>query len=152
MTKFEMIPCPVCGKPMPKKRMELGYNYCVNCSTEGRKVCMIKGTQEGDGNQEEVIIVSAQEAERLSRYRKEETGVEQLEEESSLDMRTFEEKETAEEIAQMRDMADLEGEFGYEISDRTARGFETYKDLPDSDLDLDPELSELPTGVEEGEE
>jgi len=31
--KLEMIPCPKCGEDFPKKRKELGYHVCVNCST-----------------------------------------------------------------------------------------------------------------------
>lgn len=45
-----MVICPICKKPFPKKRQELGYNYCVNCSTERNVVCVIEGTQEGDGD------------------------------------------------------------------------------------------------------
>lgn len=151
--QIEMIPCPVCGKPMPKKRMELGYNYCVNCSTEGKKVCMVKGNQEGDGNQEEVIIMTAQEAQKLTKYRNEGARLEQLEEESSLDMRTFEEREAAEETLHLRDVAELEGEFGYEISDRTAQGLENYKEPSDED-DLTPVLEdpELTTDITDEEE
>lgn len=54
---LEMIPCPICGKPFPKKRVELGYPYCVQCSTEKKKVGLIEGIgKEGDSNEQMVIM------------------------------------------------------------------------------------------------
>lgn|SRR5574344_114933 len=50
MKENETVICPVCGKPFPKKRKDLGYNYCVNCSTEEGKVCIVEGVPEGDGD------------------------------------------------------------------------------------------------------
>ena len=140
---FEMMPCPVCGKPMPKKRLELGYNYCVNCSTEGRKVCIVEGTPEGDGNQEEVIIMTAQEARALTGYRTGEPKLDLLEDETSPDMQTFEDREITEELLNRKDRAILEGEFGYELSDRVSRDLETTGIVPEDELEASfPGLNE----------
>lgn len=146
MMKFEMIPCPVCGKPMPKKRLELGYNYCVNCSTEKPKVCMIEGTQDGDSTQDGVVIMTAQEAQAINRYKAGGLKLEHIEDEAPLNMQTFEEREEAAEAINQRDLVMLEGEFGYEISDRTAKDLETIGIVNDEDLE-----AELP-GLEDGEE
>ena len=146
-----MIPCPVCGKPMPKRRMELGYNYCVNCSTEGKKVCLVEGKPEGDSNQEEVVILSSQEAQAISRYRTI-PKLEHIEDESPLNMQTYEEREAAEETLKLRDMAELEGEFGYEVSDRTARDMETIGTLDDAELEAEFSDLEEPAPMTEDEE
>lgn len=68
--KLEMIPCPRCGKPFPKRRAELGYNYCIACSTEKTVTYMIEGTQDGDGDDtvhSVFHIISQDEADRISR-------------------------------------------------------------------------------------
>ena len=137
MTKFEMVPCPVCGKPMPKKRLELGYKCCVSCSTEKPKVCIVEGTQEGDGTQDGIIIMSAQEARAISSYRTGGLKLEHIEDEVPLNMQTFEEREVAEEVLKRTDAAALEGEFGYEISDRTAKDLEAIGIVSDEDLEAD---------------
>ena len=144
--QFEMIPCPICGKPMPKKRLELGYSYCVNCSTEKPKVCLVEGTQEGDSTQDGVIIMTAQEAQAINRYRTGGLKLEHIEDEAPLNMQTFEEREEAAEAVSQKDLAMLEGEFGYEISDRTAKDLETIGIVSDEDLE-----AELP-GLEDEED
>lgn len=125
LEKFEMIPCPVCGKPMPKKRLDLGYKYCVNCSTEGRKVCVVEGVQEGEDVQSETFIVSPQEAQLIAKTKSVGLKLEKLEEETKLNLQTYEEQEESEKALQHRDIAEFEGEFGYEISDKVARDMET---------------------------
>lgn len=124
---FEMIPCPVCGRPMPKKRMELGYNYCVDCSTEGRKVCVVEGFQEGEDIQSDTMIVTPQEARCITRTKNMGVKLEKLEGETGLDLQTYEEQEEFEKILEKRDVAELEGEFGYEISDKVAQDLETLE-------------------------
>jgi len=59
---LEMVICPICGKPFPKKRKELGYNYCVECSTEKQKVCVVESYGEGDHNYNDIVILSQEEA------------------------------------------------------------------------------------------
>lgn len=49
MEGIEMVKCPKCGRPFPKARKDLGYNCCVNCSTERPLVGLIEGIgPEGD--------------------------------------------------------------------------------------------------------
>lgn len=119
-----MIPCPVCGRPMPKKRMELGYKYCVNCSTEGRKVCVVEGVQEGEDVQSETLIVTPHEAQMITKTKKTGTKLERLEEESKLNLQTYEEQEELEKSLEHTELAEFEGEFGYEISDKVAQDME----------------------------
>lgn len=146
--QLEMVPCPVCGKPMPRKRMELGYNYCVNCSTEGRKVCLVEGTQEGDGVQSDIVIMTQQEARAINRSKLNGTRPDQLEDEASLDMKTFEEREVAEEEVMSQDrLLELEGEFGAEISEKTAQDMETMGIFAEDD-----ELSAEFPGLNEEED
>ena len=119
-----MVSCPVCGRPMPKKRMELGYRYCVNCSTEGRKVCVVEGVQEGEDVQSETVIVTPQEAQLINKTKKTGTKLERLEEESKLNLQTYEDQEELEKSLEHRELAEFEGEFGYEISDKVAQDME----------------------------
>lgn len=135
--QFEMIPCPVCGKPMPKKRLELGYRYCVNCSTEKPKVCLVEGTQEGDGVQAEVIIMTSQEARKILGYKNTGLGLDYLDDEMPLNVQTTEEQEESERAATCRDLSQLEGEFGYEISERTSQDLDTIGGLSDEDLEAE---------------
>lgn len=87
---LEMIPCPICGKPMPKKRRELGYNYCIDCSTEDKKVCVVEGTIEGDGVQSDVIILTKEQEQTISRLN---AATSKTADDESLDLQTFEQQE-----------------------------------------------------------
>lgn len=90
-SKLEMVTCPICHNLFPKRRRELGYNYCVNCSTEKRKVAFIQGVSEGEGGDgvvTDVSIVTAEEASTLERSRK---NSEKISKDDSLDMTTLEE-------------------------------------------------------------
>ena len=124
MVELEMVPCPICGKPMPKKRMDLGYNYCINCSTESRKVCIVEGTQEGEDVQSETFIVTPQEAQLIAKTKDMGLKLERVEEETKLNLQTYEEQEETEKVLSQRDIAEFEGEFGYEVSDKVARDME----------------------------
>jgi ribosomal protein L37AE/L43A len=44
--KLKMMKCPKCGEKMPVKRKQLGYNVCINCSTESAKrgIPVMRGT------------------------------------------------------------------------------------------------------------
>jgi len=55
--QLEMIPCPKCKNDFPKKRKELGYHVCVNCSTAKPVVGIttIEGT--GDHTWNDIIIM-----------------------------------------------------------------------------------------------
>lgn len=64
---LEMVTCPICGESFPKKRKEMGYPYCIGCSTETKKVCLIEGIgKEGDST-ERLIILGSEEAKAISK-------------------------------------------------------------------------------------
>ena len=72
LQKLEMVTCPRCGRPFPLKRRELGYNYCINCSTEKHISYIIEGTLDGDGDDtvhDVLHIVSWEEAVRVNRIK-----------------------------------------------------------------------------------
>ena len=55
--KLEMIPCPKCGEDFPKKRKELGYHVCVNCSTTKPVVGITTVEGTGDHTWNDIIIM-----------------------------------------------------------------------------------------------
>jgi hypothetical protein len=55
--QLEMIPCPKCGNDFPKKRKELGYHVCVNCSTVKPVVGITTIEGEGDHTYNDLIIM-----------------------------------------------------------------------------------------------
>lgn len=58
----ETVICPKCGQPFPKKRKELGYNYCCNCSTEKKLVSITEGGVDGDDTHTLLHIVKPEAA------------------------------------------------------------------------------------------
>lgn len=64
--QLEMIPCPVCGNPFPKKRKELGFNYCVDCSTVQPYTCQVEAVGEGEDIHLHMQIMNEREAEKVS--------------------------------------------------------------------------------------
>lgn len=102
LNKLEMIRCPRCGQLFPKKRQELGYNYCINCSTEKRVTYIIEGTTDGDGDDtihSAMYIISQEEADKINRA----TGIIQESTETEdmygiPDMRTTEDRDTADNV------------------------------------------------------
>ena len=60
--ELETVLCPRCNKPFPKKRYDLGYRCCVNCSTEKRKSYIIEGIGEGSDVYIQGHIVSQEQA------------------------------------------------------------------------------------------
>lgn len=58
----ETVICPKCGQPFPKKRQELGYNYCCNCSTEKKLVSITEGGVDGDDTHTLLHIVKPEAA------------------------------------------------------------------------------------------
>lgn len=96
MAELEMVKCPVCGKPFPKKRVELGYNTCVNCSTVKRVVGLGEDLGEGDHTYSVLHIVQPEVARAV--YRAQNMGkvtvdVDAEDEGDAPDFRTFEEQE-----------------------------------------------------------
>ena len=55
--QLEMIPCPKCGNDFPKKRKELGYHVCINCSTVKPVVGITTIEGEGDHTYNDLIIM-----------------------------------------------------------------------------------------------
>lgn len=94
---LEMVICPVCKKPFPKRRRDLGYKCCVNCSTEESVSCIVEGSMEGDGDDtvhSSLVIVSKEQARAIenSRYRVESEVLEDSLEESREDELTEEDE------------------------------------------------------------
>ena len=55
--QLEMITCPRCGNDFPKKRKELGYHVCVNCSTVKPVVGVTTVEGTGDHTYNDIIIM-----------------------------------------------------------------------------------------------
>jgi hypothetical protein len=55
--QLEMIECPKCGNDFPKKRKELGYHVCVNCSTAKPVVGITTVEGSGDHTWNDLIIM-----------------------------------------------------------------------------------------------
>ena len=55
--QLEMIPCPKCGNDFPKKRKELGYHVCVNCSSVKPVVGITTVEGSGDHTYNDMIIM-----------------------------------------------------------------------------------------------
>lgn len=65
--ELEMIPCPKCRKDFPKKRKELGYNVCVNCSTVKPKIAITTVEGTGDHTWNDVLIMDQDQALSIAR-------------------------------------------------------------------------------------
>ena len=143
--ELEMIPCPICGRPFPKKRKELGYNFCINCSTEKPLVCRVEEHGEGDHTYDTIQIMKPEEAFALYKAEHNLNGKIEYDpdEETAPDYSTFEQQE--EVTASMSpadreaDLAELENEF----SGMSERSIEEADQLgPFVDDDEDPEFEE----------
>jgi hypothetical protein len=55
--QLEMIPCPKCGNDFPKKRKELGYHVCINCSTVKPVIGVTTVEGSGDHTYNDLIIM-----------------------------------------------------------------------------------------------
>lgn len=60
--QLEMIKCPKCGNDFPKKRKELGYHVCVNCSTVEPVVGITTVEGSGDHTYNDLIIMEQSKA------------------------------------------------------------------------------------------
>lgn len=140
--ELEMIPCPICGRPFPKKRKELGYNFCVDCSTEKPLVCRVEEHGEGDHTYDSIRIMKQEEA--LELY-KAEHGLKidiNPEYESAPDYSTFEEQEEAtaslspgEKEARLQE---LENEF-FGMTERSLEELDQLSPLMDDDEEEEDE-------------
>lgn len=93
----ETVICPKCKKPFPKKRRDLGYRYCVNCSPQGSYFPVIESIGQGEEAETIMHIVSQQEYVAIQRgQRMLHANLYEnpdIEEEEAPDMSTFEEQE-----------------------------------------------------------
>ena len=64
--QLEMITCPSCEQPFPKKRKELGYHVCISCSTEKPKVGRLLTFGTGEEIYQDIEIVDHETAKRLA--------------------------------------------------------------------------------------
>ena len=64
--QLEMIPCPKCGNDFPKKRKELGYHVCVNCSTTKPVVGITTVEGTGDHTYNDIIIMDQDRARAIA--------------------------------------------------------------------------------------
>lgn len=72
--KLEMIKCPKCGNDFPKKRKELGYHVCVNCSTVEPVVGITTLEGTGDHTYNDLIIMDQSRARAIRQKEAELTG------------------------------------------------------------------------------
>jgi len=72
--ELTMIPCPVCGNDFPKKRKELGFHVCVNCSTVQPVVGITTVEGTGDHTYNDLIIMDQQQAISIARKEAELSG------------------------------------------------------------------------------
>lgn len=72
--QLEMIECPNCGNDFPKKRKELGYHVCVNCSTAKPVVGITTVEGTGDHTWNDLIIMDQDRAFAIAAREAELTG------------------------------------------------------------------------------
>lgn len=116
---LETVVCSRCGKQYPKRRKELGYSYCVDCSEEQPVSCVVETLGEGDHTYVEVTILRAQGIEnltqtiKLNREDRERAGLD----ETDLDMSTFEDRDELEKNMYEKSIGfEEEEEFDYSDS------------------------------------
>jgi len=61
-----MIPCPKCGLYFPKKRKELGFHVCINCSTVKPVVGITTVEGSGDHTYNDLIIMDQDKAKAIA--------------------------------------------------------------------------------------
>ena len=69
-----MIPCPKCGNDFPKKRKELGYHVCINCSTVEPVVGITTVEGSGDHTFNDLIIMDQSKARAIAEKEAELSG------------------------------------------------------------------------------
>lgn len=72
--QLEMIQCPNCGQDFPKKRVELGYKVCINCSSVKKVVGITTVEGQGDHTYNDLIILDHDTALEYARREAELTG------------------------------------------------------------------------------
>lgn len=140
--ELKMIPCPKCGKPFPKRRRDLGYNYCCDCSTEKTKTCRIEDRGEGEDTYTVLTVMTAEEALALARIEKQGKVDVIPDQGPAPDYSTFEEQDENQtaEVDLLKDsmqLTEMEKEFAG-MSERSLEEMERIAPLMDDD-DEDPE-------------
>lgn len=142
---LEMITCPVCGRPFPKRRRELGYRCCVNCSTEKPLVAVIEGQEDGEDVSTTVHLVTQKQA--LAMYKAEHNGRVDTNPdlETAPDLSTFEQQEelTASLSPAEREayLSELENEFTG-MSERSVEELDLINPILGEDEDEEEEFSD----------
>ena len=150
--EIEMIKCPKCGRPFPKARKDLGYNYCVHCSTERPVVGLIEGIGPEGDSMDSISIMKPEVAFKIERARR---GISRSicisPDEEAPDMRTTEDQEDTMIASSDRNtrVSGMEEEYSATV--------EEVKDLGSVLDDLDKyedeveEKPEIEDGLDEGE-
>lgn len=145
--KLEMIPCPKCGKPFPKKRRELGYNYCCDCSTERFKTCRIEDQGEGEDTYTVLTVLTQEEALAIAQAEGR-ARVDQIpDQDPAPDYSTFEEQD--EKLSEERPdlyrdetkLTEMEKEFAG-MSERSIEEMEKLAPLMDDDEEPEDSLED----------
>ena len=150
--EIEMIKCPRCGQPFPKARKDLGYNYCVNCSTERPVVGLIEGTGPEGDSMDSITIMKPELAFKIERARR---GISRSicisPDEEAPDMRTTEDQEDTIISSFDREtrIAGMEEEYATSVEEIKDLG-SVLDDLEESEGEEKPELEEE-DGMDEGE-
>lgn len=135
---LEMIPCPICGRPFPKIRKDLGYNYCVDCSTEKPLVCRVEEHGEGDHTYDTIQIMTQKQAFEIFKAEHNLQGKVDYdpELEDAPDYTTFEQQEEATASLSPAEreayLAELENEFTG-MSERSIEEMDKLSPLMDED-------------------
>lgn len=72
--QIEMILCPKCGNDFPKKRKELGFHVCINCSTVQPVVGITTVEGAGDHTYNDLIIMDQRQAIAIAKKEAELSG------------------------------------------------------------------------------
>lgn len=134
--KLEMIACPKCGNPMPKGRWDLGYHYCVNCSTEQNVVGMVEDVGEGDHCYTSLTIMTQKDAFEINKANARLRGkrLESYITEPELDTKTFEDHdEVSSSLDFQKDhqLEEIENDFADSFSEGTLEELEQLSEMRD---------------------
>lgn len=152
MEGIEMVKCPKCGRPFPKARKDLGYNYCVNCSTERPLVGLIEGIGPEGDSMDSISIMRPDVAFKIEKARR---GVSRsiciTPDEDAPDMRAIEDQEDMsvsdrdtrlagmEEVEYVAPSTDEEKELGSVLDDLSEDAGQSVEDpkIEDGEEDME---------------
>lgn len=137
----EMVICPKCGKPFPKKRQELGYRFCINCSPQGTVRPIIESIGRGEEAETVMHIVSQQEYIAIQRGRNTmHSSLYSNPDEEAPDVSTFEEQEESVSL-----LSPAEREAQLETLEKEQQGLSerTLEDLEEYSMDEEDETEDI---------